>query len=716
MNETPKDVLFTAPRKRHAATDDAPGAVLLVVVLIAAALLLFAGIAIDSAIVAGSKAQQRHAAESVAAASLQAFSAAGGDSWAKLTVAIDRADQILGSNYMLADPYLKIPDEEKELGTNQSTSPAASHGRIVPGVWYFRPEPGACGGPTPCPCDTASAWATPCFRPLDFSDAGDLVTTPNAFHVLLSTSESSPVRTLFAKLAGHEFVAISSSATVAVIPRHGVFLADLSRSSHRETHIPVETTEQYSPGDPRLTGYSWMQSSEYAFKIGNLPCPADHSNPCLPETPFMYPYPVVPSICTIEGGLLPDLYDVIYNFYEIPNGPIIRWERSGQETPPTKHFKDDYACYSATYTDDTTPPVSKTVHYLVDTFTGATDTGETYEGPEPLSSILDAVHYGVNLFRSRAVPGDLVGLLGFDKSAKIAQRRFDLISSGTTDFQEMLDVTDVTGQDAGKLATRLSDHLLFTRVEGGANFAEAVDRALSMLTAAPGAAEADNFVVMFSDGIANCTTDQSTGDRTCGLDFSSYQASVQAAMQVVETTYVQNNVRLHMVLLGDHVTPHTLLRVSKRETATEKSCMDDEEARLENPPLDFVDYSSYDVGNAEQAFQDLILPAGASFPDPNRWYMAVRKTGGLWLPVRPCCASLAGVCTDVRPDLTLRCKCDGCDEATKQAETPGDVVTLPPYTDDYGRIVCDPKGRTRREQFHDAIDEILQESPFVVVE
>ena len=673
------------------------GAILPIVALLLFVLVIFAGLAIDSTILATAKAQQRHNSEYIALASLQAFVQASGDNWNKLDKAVERAREIAGDNLFIAEPFLKIAEPSKELGSDQNTATvyAKPHGQISPGLWYFRPGPGSCNAtgtlPSPCPCNTASPtqWSTPCFRRLDFDNPTDFAETPNAMVAELHTSSASPIRTIFAKVAGREFISLSSEATASFVPRHTMFLVDLSRSMHLTTHVPYEKTR----GTPAPPGKDDVKlASESSFKIKNLSCPSTNLNPCT----FLFGTPPIPT-CNFAGGIVDGLYDKIYNFL---TPQILLNTRTGV-TDAKRHYRNDYLCYTSTFSD-TLPDTStstETVNYLVDTYNGPTATGEQYYGAQPSSSLLEGIHYATLLLQQRKVPGDLIGLVGFDESARIDIRTFAMSSSLSTTFQDIQDVTDIEGQTLPKLLKRNADHLLFSRTDAQTNLPEALKVAKEMLLAAPGAAQAENSVVLLSDGLTNCLL-----DRSCGSAFADYAASAAQAVSIIQSDYIPDRIKLHVLLAGDQVSPHTLLAPYQSSTGV-KSCMKDTDARFSEPPIDFVDANTYVTGTPNDNF-NAMLSGDANFYGPNALYTSVRDTDGLWIPIRPCC-KVAGSCTDVRADLEL-----ACSTSPASAGTP---LTVSPFTDTAGRLTCDPKGSSQKDQIHAGIEEVFSRSPYLLV-
>ncbi len=497
---------------------------------------------------------------------------------------------------------------------------------------------------------------------------------PNAFRARLYLRDDAPINTLFARAGGgNENLTITSQATATTYPNHGVFLIDLSRSQHFETHVPYETT-----GGAIET----PRSAESAFRLTSVSCPGDHSNPC-PSA----------GACAFDGGAPSGLYNAVYNY----NTPALLQDTRVGSMGAQKHYKDDYKCYTVNYTED--GGALRTENYLVDAYSGATTPSGYYDGAEPLMTILYGVNRALQIIEDEAITGTLVGAIGFDRSAKIDVRRFELSSPGQTDFDDLKTITDVVGQTDNTKRMRYEDHMFFPRIDGYANFPQALNEAKEMLKNAPLASTSQNFVVIFSDGLTNCTA-----AGACGSDEASYLASLNESLGIVTSDYVAEGIKLHFVHVGSRVRPHTMLTASFVEP---DACMTESEARFNNPPLSFVN----ETGNGNFTNVMLQKPGAGFYYDPAKFYEASRVTEGLWFPLRPCCLSGAA-CSDVRSALDV-----ACDAATPgfMGDMPNPVV-VSPHTDAQGRLWCDPKGRDRRAQLDEFMRNLLAETQFATVE
>lgn len=750
-------MVFIIKRKLDSQNKNEKGAVLLLVALLASALIIMAGLAIDTAIVASSKTQQRHAAEYMALGALKAFNEeASTNNRDKLATATRRAQEIARQNEFLAKGFLVSPTQEN-IGNNVNM-PIQDHGTVTPGIWYFDEGSGDCntaGLPAPCPCKTATPteWATPCFRALDYNSATDLSETPNAARVVLKTASTSPIKTLFSKVSGNSTISISARTTAVQVPRRGVFLVDLSRSSHNETHLPLSVVGSHSViGNPHPT---WGQlhvtdADEYTFQLDNtagnpscLSTPAN-GNPC---------FGVLPPNCTFEEGYSTgngadsafDLYETIYNllnFAWIFDGfPVFILEiiRPGP-TISRLHYKTDYQCfeidYQETLADDTpTGPSNRDLddqRFLIDTYTFEDTDGvppdNSYDGPEPLTSMLFGINQALSNYEENMLPDDRVSVIGIDSSARIDLRTIESIAIDTTsgsDFEKLKTMTDIDNQTAAHFSERLENHFFFPRLDPHLNMPEALEVARDILIGG-GNITSENFVVVLSDGITTCLNDESptgcdtdTGNpitsrycRNCSASYNGFMNSFNKAKEIVENDYVPNNLKLHFIQIGQNAQPHSLVLVNDNPAAGESACIEEDQSRLLDPPIQLIDYTTPAALTDDQSFKELAY--GNPFYGASRFYELVRMTEGKWLPLRPCCQS-AGACNDVR--IQLETACDASSGALGDTvPSLTDTASTFQFTDADGRLTCDAMGRSRRQQIADAMDDIFNIDPYILVD
>lgn len=675
------------------------GAILVLIEILLVGILLMVGLALDTAVVTTSKSEQRQSAEQVALESLHTYHSTAGPWNAKLQAAKSRAESIAGVNFFIGKPFLEDPSETSALAVG---SPNGQNGAIYPGMWYFRPPAICPSTASGCPCNSTGTYTGPCFE--EYTAAEYATREPNSFRVVLKFSNTSRYKTVFMHLKGADTVMLSSEATAALIPRHGVFLIDLSRSSHSDTHMPYESAS----GAQRPIKYA----GESAFKV-NSSC-----QPVLPNTPNGC---MTQNVCSILGGSYPGLYDAMWNtnsgLYGMLATPPARLTiPPGMPVDIRKHYRSDYQCYLVSYTDDRTGP--ETDNYLVDADTHAVSTaaypGEPvtgYQGPEPLVSMLDGVNYALTELEKNKVPGDYMGAIGIDRSASIRERTFAMSPpdlNAATPYGELVYLSDIATQSSASIQDRYQGHFFFPRLNASLNFPEALERARDMLRNTPDANNAENFIVLMSDGITNCN-----GNRLCDSPDSeqAFSDSFIETENYVDQNLVPDSIKLHFILLGDNVGPHTLVYKSNRYS---DRCMVDTEARTD--PSGAIDFVESVTGNAP-FMNAMRYAAGQYYFGPNKFYRLVRKTDGVWGPVRRACQY--GV--NLSPALNSTCKNASANSSPPFSKITSSNPSLPrdssgnPVADGYGRLMCDIAGRSRREQIREYMGEILSRTPYTVV-
>ncbi len=684
------------------------GAVLPLCIFFAFVLLLFGGLAIDSIIVGSSRAQHQHTAEYVALAALRAFgNPASGQELTQLSTARARAEEIAGINVFLSKGFQQNNSYSEDIG---DSVPGAT-GRIQPGIWHTVPtySAGVCQGASPCPCDTAGNWAGPCFEGLDFSNPADLVRPVNAFHAELWLKDGSPIRTLFAKLTGQASWSFSSKATATVKPTHGVFLVDLSKSSHSETHLPWERAGAGNPPFDKAT--------EYALHMTNKSCPADESMPCNPVAPTTAsscsrpPAARTPTDCDFFGGWQAGetgdgFAGAIFNFDCPDLTPRVRTASFIR----TRHAKLDYRCYEVGAYDD--GGVAATGgSYLVDAYRGPIAGGAIYEGPEPLTTMLATVNYAADQLKKRQVPGDLLGLIGVDQSAKINLRTLDLSAPATTIFTEIDEISNpvIDGGTIGRLTKRNRDHFFFPRDRNGFNLIDGLAAAVEQLDAAVGSENAEAFVAVLTDGLVSCST---RGIESCSeTDADHIKALIDASVDYINAELVPRNIKFHLLLNGDISGVSTLVRKGNAASTADR-CMTENEVRQSG--LSYVDFDPTHGGSSP--FAALVKrPSSAFYPYPLKLYEGVAATGGIFGPFRPPCPTASAPpgksCETGGIESLLDSKCS--------ASTAGLGATIgaqPSLIDSYGRLSCDPRCRDFRTQGRAHIDRIFERNPYVLVQ
>lgn len=747
----------------HARTEQLPraserGAVLVILIAMLVALMFLASLAIDSGVLSASRTQHRQTAELLALRAMREYISGTGTPITRLLRARDKAQQLVGIDVFLGQPFRADPSLGDQIGPMDSALTGGPSGDILPGIWHFRPEvdpnTNLCAGASNgCPCTPTGVWNGPCFEPVDFNIAsnfdqqGNLIRPINAFRAEYHLRSDSPLRAIFARVKGDASYVVRSVATAAVIPTHGVFLIDLSRSSHLDTHKPYERV-----GTGTGSGTTLANPTEAAYKLlptapsGPTSCTgAAASDPTDPDPDYANPCPLPSSGCIFAGGLFPPdpvtksgLYDAIYNF----TSPSVLIKNTRPTTPAPSsvavHYKSDYKCYHLQYSEPAAaglPAANRDEWYLADSFRGQIAGGVSYDGPEPMTTMLDGVHYALELLYQRNIPGDRVGFIGFDESAQISNRRIDLAEPGTAEFRQLERVTDVLLDDAHdsdhdglndsaakRLKERINRMLLLTRVDASANIPSALDQARLMLANQHEPILAENFVALFSDGIANChgTVGNANSPVTCGRDQNTdVVPAIDQSVNLIQTQYPPAHIKFHMVSIGDLPLPHTLVRKGATDQ-TVNQCMSDDEARDQQKA--FVDLGPDPALNPDQLKNAIMdrrtSPATAAyFYYPNKLYQAAQGTGGIWAPIRPACAPNGALSLPAGTSCGQGGLKQALDQQCAAQSTPGALVpAITGFTDSASRLVCDIYCRSQREQVRAAVDKMFERPPLVLVE
>ncbi|MDD2941527.1 MAG: hypothetical protein PHC51_01035 [bacterium] len=697
--------MITNTANTHQTHPNEKGSIIALVAIVMTVLVLFAALSIDTARLFTSDSEHRHNAEFIALSAIEGYYTADFDPsdsaetrhQKRLQSAIEKAETVGGyATYMTLDSgeivksgSLSYPNGYTVDGVHNGNS-----GVIIPGRWWSEEPTETCAvyteGSSTCPC-LDGAWRGACFEEVDPEDSAI-----SAFQVDLKTPDESPLTLLFAKAGGTdaESIGLNARAIGSLTPRRGMFLVDLSKSVVAETHL-AKALNIADPGTQRgFVGYELdTSSSSCPFDGANNVCPNDLS-------------------CTFLHTEEDDTYN---NFFASPPAYArslddIRGIITG---PPTRHFKDDYRCYSVDYLDKSTA-TEQNIHreFLVDVnWQNTSNTSDYYVGPQPLTNILGGIHTAFSLFEQRSVRSDLAGVLGYDRSSNIDIRTLEPSIPGSDEFTDMKEMFDVSNPGDLTAKALRAQAMFFPRpdndpvVGGGANNTDirgAIEVALSKLANESSSATAENFIVLFTDGITNCVRSNTFGARGvdgkyCQNNEPVYNASVTEVLNYADQQLVPRKIPIHLFMFGNDVSPHTFLTTSVDKPTV---CMGELEARVRG-----VAY--YKTGGTLAS-----ASSATPFYTANQISDLAKKTNGFFLPIRPPC-KVSGVNTDVTATLDAACATKGVGYV-KGVYTPTAVV-VPNFTDGSGRLICDPKGRTQDQQITEYMEQILGDNPFSLV-
>ena len=728
------------------------GAVLVLLGLCLGVVLLFVALAVDTAMLGTSHQKQARTAEMGALAAVEAFLSAAGTREQKFDAAKTRAEEVVGFglNAIVSD----AKNSQASAGSIGDSTTVGSRGFLEAGQYFFAEPaptataPGVSGcqdflsdgftNNQNCPCPN-NRWEGECFRP--HANAAELNggRPTTAFKLNLNTDSSNPVKTLFAGVAGGPAsFPLSSSAISTITPRHIVFLIDMSSSMTSNTH--------FLNGNPK---------GKVAFRVPT-PCITEMKNSTTALgtncTYLDYQEPAPPG----------------YELDETPFG-FGRWEEMSECREPGSsdliynHYRNDYKCYDLLVEGN---PQS----YLVDTLYDSanprlvknTPAGPVsdYTGPQPLSTVFEAIHQTLLSLQVLAVPGDEVTFIAYDQSAKVAANNKRVIGpvgpesctgGSTSDFCKLFRLTDVADYTQAAIDERV-ESLLFPLIGANTDFSEALLRAYEILSDAEGAEISDNQIIAFGDGLGNCThsalvdrpyiattlflqnepfdlTNPETPFRhqTCGNSLNEYLEAISEVIALATgqvrplPTYIkplsESGFKLHAFMFGESVQPHTLLLKGNAR------CMTEAEARELDIP--YADDGSGDLSTATS-------PDTASAATPfvrtsyDFQFNLVRPTGGRFLPVRTACDPVelkAIPNSGFLPGDPFDCEAgDGIKALDNYCASFNLLDYGDPIVETYanvlrnGRLICDPRCIGASEQVKVGIDDLLKDNPIINVE
>lgn len=474
----------------------------------------------------------------------------------------------------------------------------------------------------------------------------------SAFRIELSVPLDGRLGIQFSSLVPKIHKQFTSTAVASLLPRRAVFLVDLSPSIVRDTHTADS-------------------NGEYAFFVD----PSKNT--------------------TCSAGWSSDL-DALHQpvFDSMHSGPRV-------SASSTIHYQNEYSCY---------PISSMNEAFVVDNITP----------PQPLTSVLDAIHGALSAFQQRAVSADRVGIAGFDDEIlSMRKMNMETPTASNTNFQTFLEATDVNIPFVDRKESFLFPRLRGAHSAGGIKLPAKTDivlaltEARNMITSMADYEIADNLIFLITDGLGNCVNSPPSGGggERCfytGSNNAVSQAYVEQSIQEVSQIASELGglgIRMHNFLIGDKVSPHKLVR--KGDTG----CMTDEAARFASGgPLLMVDGtgSTFNSSNTSPYFF------------PNMLYQSSRITRGLWIPIVDCCKSLGSSSCSATAEDDIEAMCSS-------AAVPfGDLIPcvggspaipcVSNWVDNSARLRCDPQGRSKQEQVVDAMNDIMSQNPFILVQ
>ena len=710
-----------------------------------ASIIAIVGLALDSMTAETAQQQTVIASEQAALAALYTFAAerlSSTDIDAILRASLEKANLAASLNNLITEDgstafgHLGLSYENcpEEICNTDSLG-----GTLIPGTWHAKTSPDeplpACG-------------ETPCFEAYDHLDAD--INKINAFEV--QTNTLTPLRLFFMQAVGAEGFIIKGSAAATIMPRHVVFLIDLSGSVSGDTHKkgnplchPGSTCyEHFRVIDDAAVDYTYCD--KFHSTLGDTDvCDALYDRYRLGSVASRLTYSenqFESSLCN-EFLTAPAVHDLddpesrgmdAYSSYVSDSGwtcdfcaPCALEDDRDNPHPQdpgwdtdiegysaiTKHYESDYSELSINWFDESGAETIDSIY--VDSYSISDPDGSF---PEPLFSILNGINDAVTTFDSRKVPGDMIGLLGFD------HRVFSTNPSDSTparvfklglDFQTIINATvtiDSEGDPISWPELTANENSFLSRylVPAPHSFTDgkvALNEALGWFDAVDTPSEEQKKVILFTDGMFNCDENYASDDPDRSLCHSTNYYYFQLAHNSFETgqgrgginAAVEAGVSVDIIGFGNSIKPHY---TGWCDPDNPDEVISPEKMRM----LGWAGAHGWQ-GSQTSSYKKAALGLG-TFHIPNHllWNHST-KTGGMYYPIRE--MEISGMrenpgCIDYMEDT--------------RPGTPGDQPAGTEAGGAYGvnnLQIFAPEGVTKQQQIQEALKNILGPPPIILV-
>lgn len=712
------------------------------------------GFAVDLGILSLSLQQARSTSRLMALAALQRYFSAqrAGDENPQQR-ALEAANAVSAATPVIGGKGTRNP-----IGLGEGTYPG---GNLLPGRYYYaRIQQAQCTDPSHCVCDSSGLCNpceigdTPCFVRLEGNTA-----PISAFKVSVTFYRSFALRFLQAIGFGNSFQ-IAAASTASAIPRHVIFLVDISDSLTRDTYLRRST---YQQRDTPEQG----RGSQFAFYDGDDArlCGVCQSSPCAP--------------CATTDSDFSDLSQWRALARSGENFSDATIQRNGTHSIPTDspvvHFFDDYESVTPFTSPDNLLPQERVYHpepqhcgssdpetpprycsptpperYKVDRFCERNGLGPNCPGPQPLGYVLDGIRQAAQLFKNSSVAGDRMGMVFFDRTLEWSR-----IVKLTDQFDYFLSLlARGNAVPTGGDADRWLKMKLFPGRDSYTDILAAMVEGLDQLSKDPlrsAGVPTQDAVVLVTDGLANCggqpaqcntfpdefdfdhngiintldlqhflhcygvnpipptcersytTVDlpQLLGAMGCSVqcrnDFAHYRQAMNALKNFIQSNVPQSRVAVHVLAVGSQVAPNLVDKVDP----VSHRCLTEEEARAQRVRL--VAPFELDCSDPTNLLECFNRYREASAANPftlavQDLYDIARATRGSYMPLFTSLPTFCFPSAGAAPNCRLE-------------------NSLPPCCQDGKVWTSDKLCRTPPQQVNEFISSILQgRPPYVIVD
>lgn len=515
----------------------------------------------------------------------------------------------------------------------------------------------------------------PCFVAIDQKDLNDKFQSINSFKVEANYIPGLSMR-LFGSFLGDPVKEIKTCAIAAAIPRNVMFAIDISGSGVSDTHAAHSVPDQIEHYDDK----SYSRGSFFAYDRAVVePGPVSGqgntavSQSAVNEICKSYQ----PGTTIVRNGYFHDYCDWYYlenyNRYHAAStadhwdGPSLT-RPTNEANAQNRHYAEDFVEYKITgpqapvankfdprpfhpspdaekYQNTAIVNPNGSVEYKIDTRTL----------PMPFTNIFKGLETAITEIENRKIPGDKAGYVFFEKS--LIWSRIVNLTRDLSYLQRLANFGQNYADDTGMGPERFRTHFpygIFPSTENSTDIypalREAIDQIKLNKQKLNGAPTSDS-IIYVGDFIPNCIDEslyceahetysdcmpRVPGKRICNNRFEFYVLAVGELWELANEM-INNQIVLNIILIGEHVGPHTL----DIQHPEESRCLTDDEARLTGQ--NFV--SGSNVVNMAHAFNN----ASSSTPFYQAGldaYKLVRATGGIFAPIRTVSSSCDESCVN----------------------------------------------------------------------
>ncbi|NLF24587.1 MAG: VWA domain-containing protein [Deltaproteobacteria bacterium] len=494
------------------------GIYLTLVALFVFVLLGFVALVVGLGFISTDKTRLQNALNLAALGALEAYTRESGDHNSRCTVAVERANEIIGLN--------KLPGVKEQLGflgglcRREGAGPGPG-GSLSVGMWLReRPE-----NSDPCKGEY------PCFHALD-SGPTNIFPVINAVKIDGKTQSDNKLIVPIARVLGRNAFQITATATASIVPRCLALLLDVSMSTTQETHYQSFNTDD--------NGLINQDGGPESGKYGFFAIRYDDEVKVYENNPYL---------CS---QIPLDTDECSNRLDKVAFCDLLTRQNRGNDTNRYNHYRSDYGAFTGTPFGD----------LLVDNRIDERNEPFFY-GAEPLGTYYFSFNLALRMLLREASGEDRAALIVFRSQMDVAP---DGPPKGLSrDFSSLVNLTNLKNRTDGEDNFIKRGWLPVAGV-GNTNIVGALDLAITQLSnpvLCP--EEAHRVIILASDGVMNCARKEGVegNEYRCSGDYNTYKkaeeqllGSPPGAEGSILQRLQRSNITLTSLIRGAHVEPN----------------------------------------------------------------------------------------------------------------------------------------------------------------